>query len=188
MRLRVLRNPPGAIDGLSLAKFRAGQIYEFGPRLACVFLAEGWAEALTDDDRPVPVRPPPSGPAGVKRLVLVVDDDPDLRLLAEALLTAHGYRVVLAQHGGEAIRRLREQCPSLIILDLQMPVMNGWQFRERQQRLRNRALAAVPVLLMTGVPDARSHADALRAVGVVPKPFESGRLLAAVAAALESKG
>jgi CheY-like chemotaxis protein len=188
MRLRILTRPVGTIDGMSLDFFHVGSVYELGTQVACVFLAEGWAEIVSDKDVEVFVRPPPAHVAAMEPLVLVVDDDPAVRGLTESLLTAHGYHVMVASHGRQAIHRLHERCPDLIVLDLKMPVMDGWQFRTEQRYLTDTKRAAVPVLLMTGVEDAATHADTLRAVGVIKKPFDPDDLLDVVSAAIGSQG
>jgi CheY-like chemotaxis protein len=185
MRLRILAQPTGTIDGVSLDQFRVGSIYELGTQVACVFLAERWAESVGDDETPALVRPPPSAVAHTEPLLLVVDDDPGMRRMTETLLAAHGYHVIAATHGRDALQRLREQCPDLIVLDLNMPVMDGWQFRREQRYLPDKNRAAVPVLLMTGENDALSHAHALHAVGVITKPFDPDDLLEAVSAAIK---
>src|SRR5712691_12613843 len=102
MRLRILTRPTGTIDGVSLDHFHVGGVYELRSQVACDFMVEGWAEIVTDDDASVFVRPPPTDVAAIKPVVLVVDDEPELRRLTEALLTAHGYHVALARHGKEA--------------------------------------------------------------------------------------
>src|SRR5207247_3514150 len=132
----------------------------------------------------VPVRPSPPEIANIEPLVLVVDDEPAIRALTKSLLTAHGYHVIMASHGRDAIQRLRECCPDLIVLDLNMPVMDGWAFRTEQRDLTDKKRAAIPVLLMTGEDQAATHADVLRAVGVIEKPFDPEDLLDAVAAAM----
>jgi CheY-like chemotaxis protein len=93
----------------------------------------------------------------------------------------------VAGHGSDAIHRLRETCPDLIVLDLNMPVMDGWQFRTEQRYLTDKKRAAVPVLLMTGIDDAAAQAEALQAVGVITKPFDPDDLLDAVSAAIGSQ-
>jgi CheY-like chemotaxis protein len=187
MRLRILIRPTGTIDGVSLKHLIVGGVYDLGTQIACVFLAEGWAEVVADDDGGVLVRPPPGEVSNIEPLVLVVDDEPELRRLAESLLTAHGYHVVVASHGRDAIHKLRERCPDLIVLDLNMPIMDGWQFRAEQRYLTDRKRAAVPVLLMTAVDDAATQAATLQAVGVVTKPFNPDDLLDAVSAAIGSQ-
>ena len=187
MRLRILKRPTGTIDGVSLDHFRVDAVYDVLSPIASVFIVEGWAEVVIDNDVSVSVRPPAPEIAAIKPVVLVVDDDPELRRLTEDVLTSHGYQVALARHGRDAMHRLREQCPDLIVLDLNMPVMNGWQFRTEQRYLSDEKRAAVPVLLMTGVDDPAVHADTLRAVGVIKKPFDRDDLLDAVSAVIGSQ-
>jgi CheY-like chemotaxis protein len=186
MRLRILTFPTGTIDGVSLDHFRVGGIYELGTQIACVFLAEGWAELVSENGSPLVVCSPPDI-ANVAPLVLVVDDEPDILRLTESLLIAHGYHVLVAAHGRDGIQQLHDECPDLIVLDLNMPVMDGWQFRAEQRHLADKKRAAVPVLLMTAVDDAAIHANALRAIGVITKPFDPDELLDAVSAAIGSQ-
>jgi CheY-like chemotaxis protein len=181
MQVRICRQPAGAIDGIPLEQFRAGVIYEIGAQLAGIFLAQGWAEPVQDDSTVAPPRPPPNR---IAALVLVVDDETDLRQLTANLLTCNGYDVVQARHGVEAILQLREHSPDLVVLDLNMPVMDGWQFRSEQQRLEDGHLATIPVLLLTGADDASDHAGTLKAAGLVRKPFNSEELLSAIEVAL----
>jgi CheY-like chemotaxis protein len=67
-------------------------------------------------------------------LVLVVDDETNLRQLTADLLSCNGYEVVQACHGMDGLAQLCEHSPDLVILDLNMPVMDGWQFRAEQLR------------------------------------------------------
>lgn len=168
MRLRITRKPVGRIDGVALDQFHVGEVYELGTQVACVFLAEGWADVA---DATEIVRPPPED-IRVKGVVLVVDDDPSLRALAESLLTCQGYHVVVAEHGEDGIRRLRECCPDVIVLDLNMPVMDGWQFRAEQLDLPDERLAAIPVVLLTADDRVAQHAATLKARAFIPKPFD----------------
>jgi len=185
MRLRILTRPTGSIDGVLLDHLRVGEVYELGTQVACVFLAEQWAEPAMEDEVVV-VQSPTAAISNIEPLVLVVDDDPDIRRLTESLLTNHGYHVILAAHGQDAIQRLRHRCPDLIVLDLNMPIMDGWTFRTEQRDLADQKRAAVPVLLMTGEENAAAFADTLQAVGVIKKPFDPAELLTAVSAAIHS--
>jgi CheY-like chemotaxis protein len=184
MHLRIITQPTGVIDGVSLDKFRIGEVYELGTQVGCVFLAEGWAEIVAESEAAGVTRRPPPALANVRRLVLVVDDEPELRRLTESILSSHGYHVVVAAHGAEAIERLRERCPDLIVLDLNMPVMDGWRFRAEQRQLMDKTRSAIPIVLLTGESDAEKQAEKLRAVGVIKKPFDPGELLKTVAAAI----
>ena len=184
MRIRICCQPAGAVDGIPQEQFRAGQVYDVDERVARVFLEQGWAESA--DARA-------SAAANhdaqrVAALVLVVDDDTDLRTLTATVLACNGYAVVEARHGREGLARLMQDNPELVLLDLNMPVMNGWEFRAEQQRLTDMRLASVPVLLLTGEDGAEAHTATLKAVGLVGKPFEPERLLAAIGAALGRPG
>jgi CheY-like chemotaxis protein len=178
MRIRICRTPTRSSDGGPIEQFSAGLVYDIGTELARVFLAEGWAEPVGFDDV---VTQPPNRIAAV---VLVVDDETDLRALTTSFLTCIGYEVIEARHGEEAIARLTQNAPDLVLLDLNMPVMDGWQFLAAQQRLRDGQLAAIPVLLLTAADSVSDQVATLKAVGLVEKPFDPERLLAAIRAVL----
>jgi DNA-binding response OmpR family regulator len=110
--------------------------------------------------------------------VLVVDDDRDLRDLLAAVLSSAGYEVLTAENGAAALSVLRTVLPDLIILDLMMPVMNGWQFREAQNALPD--YARIPVICLSGHHAARHQASVLGIEACVVKPFEIDDLLAVV--------
>jgi DNA-binding response OmpR family regulator len=103
-------------------------------------------------------------------LVLVVDDDPDSRALLELALSMSGYAVVTAANGLDALRTARRTVPHLILLDLAMPVMDGFAFRAEQ--LRDEALASVPVICVSGRHDAEAAARKMRVADCIPKPFD----------------
>ncbi|HEY6561102.1 MAG TPA: ATP-binding protein [Polyangiaceae bacterium] len=105
--------------------------------------------------------------------VMVVDDDEALRDSVCELLEQDGFRTVRAESGAAALRRLRSdpEKPDLILLDLMMPDMNGWQFREEQ--LRDESLAAVPVVVMT----AQRNPAGIQVNEVVHKPVKLKKLL-----------
>jgi CheY-like chemotaxis protein len=109
--------------------------------------------------------------------VLIVDDDRDLRASLCDALNDEGYRTIDASDGREALERLRTERPDVIVLDMMMPVMNGWQFREEQ--LRDPALAKIPVIVLS----AMGHDDLARidADEVLFKPITLDQLLTSVA-------
>lgn len=112
--------------------------------------------------------------------VFVIDDDPGIReLLAEVLLD-EGYDVMSAANGQEAVAYLRASPhhPCLILLDLMMPVMNGWEFREAQ--LQDPSIAPIPVVVLSAVSDLAAAAANLQASGHLVKPVELDQLLATV--------
>lgn len=117
---------------------------------------------------------PPSGlPA---EPVLVVDDDADLRETMVMLLEDEGYQVASAANGREALLYLK-RCPPpcLILLDLMMPLMNGWEFRQRQRQ--DPALASIPVLVMSAVADSGPPVSSLGAEDCLVKPVSMDVLL-----------
>src|SRR5215213_11823765 len=79
--------------------------------------------------------------------VLIVEDYEDVRELMALLIAGSGYDTMSAADGVEALEKMRERLPCLVLLDLQMPRMDGWQFREQQ--LSDPALAQVPVVCIT---------------------------------------
>jgi DNA-binding response OmpR family regulator len=102
--------------------------------------------------------------------VLVVDDDLDSRTLLEMALSAAGYTVVSATNGVEALAVARRFHPSVILLDLMMPIMDGYAFRAAQ--LREAELAGIPVICVSGRHDALAAARELKTHDCVVKPFE----------------
>ena len=110
--------------------------------------------------------------------VLVVEDHADLREMLAVLLECEGFRVRTAANGVEALARLGESRPSLILLDLMMPVMNGDQFRECQ--LADPRFSDVPVICITAAHDGRLRAERMHATAYFQKPVDFDRLLGVV--------
>lgn len=101
--------------------------------------------------------------------VLIVEDDLDVREVLAQILDGAGYGVCAARNGEEALAHLRRgPLPAVILLNLMMPIMNGWAFRDELDR--DPVLAAIPVVLLSGVPDLEKQAERLRAVAALPKP------------------
>ena len=114
------------------------------------------------------------------KAILLVDDDPGFLMWASAALRARGHQVTTASDGREALAQIRKEGrPDLILLDLMMPVMDGWQFREAQ--LKDPAIADVPTVVITAISQDYLASGYLPGVKVLPKPFDVARLLACVA-------
>jgi CheY-like chemotaxis protein len=101
--------------------------------------------------------------------VLVVEDDSDLVSLMELVLTDAGYRVRTAPEGAAALLRVAEEMPGLIMLDMRMPGMNGWEFA---REFRARYGRAAPIVVVTAAENARARAAEVEAEEWLSKPFE----------------
>jgi CheY-like chemotaxis protein len=112
-----------------------------------------------------------------ERLVLVIDDDPDILQTLGLCLSSEGYRVLMAANGKEALDILDREHPSVILLDLMMPVMDGWQF---VAELDHRGRRDVPLLILSADRSVQGHAQQLRASGHLAKPFDLDELLGKV--------
>jgi CheY-like chemotaxis protein len=110
--------------------------------------------------------------------ILVVEDHQDLREMLAVLLESEGFDVQTATNGAEALKRLDEARPALILLDLMMPVMTGDEFRERQ--LADPRHRDVPVICMSAVHDGRVRAERIHADEYFQKPLDFEQLLRAV--------
>jgi CheY-like chemotaxis protein len=106
------------------------------------------------------------------REVLIVDDDLDAREALAELLESRGYSVTSAGNGREALNYLRTaSLPGIIILDLMMPMMDGWEFLEHQSR--DFALLQIPVIVLTATPLSQP----IRAKLVLQKPIQFDSLV-----------
>jgi CheY-like chemotaxis protein len=103
--------------------------------------------------------------------ILIVEDDESIAEVLVDTLKDEGYSVRLSANGRDALGVLEGWLPDLIMLDLMMPVMDGWSFRSAQRQLPGRA-GRVPVLVLTGAREARLQAGNLAADAVITKPFE----------------
>ena len=110
-------------------------------------------------------------------IVLIVDDDSRIRALMARLLETSGYTALEAANGKEALVHMRRTRPCVVLLDLQMPIMDGWEFR--RQQLADPELAGVPVICVTGFYDS---SDIFRGTGVTcfTKPVQLSVLLKAI--------
>jgi len=118
----------------------------------------------------------PSGnDVGTRATILVIDDDDDIRAVLAMVLDEAGFRVVTAANGREALEHLREDPqPDVILLDLMMPEMDGYQFRAEQQR--DPALRAIPTLIVTA-GTVTPRVEELGAEAILRKPVSLRRLV-----------
>ncbi|CAN5829138.1 hypothetical protein BH11MYX3_BH11MYX3_02690 [soil metagenome] len=108
--------------------------------------------------------------------MLVIDDDIDTHDMLGVLLAHAGFSVATACNGREALALLSSVRPGLILLDIEMPVMNGPEFRQAQRR--DRDLLQIPTIVMTGSREEPVLDPGI--VEVLRKPFKSKQLIAAV--------
>ena len=108
--------------------------------------------------------------------ILVVDDDRSIREIVQAALEDEDFAVTTATNGREALERIAESRPDVILLDLNMPVMDGWAFHAR---VRDEGLR-IPVVFMTAGQHACVEAARCGAEGCLPKPFGIDELYGAV--------
>lgn len=119
-----------------------------------------------------------------KRPILVVDDDETILSTVCDILQFEGYSTECATNGEEGLRLLETVRPKLVLLDMRMPVLDGWQFA---QILKERGIR-IPIVVMTAAQDAKEWAREIEANGYLPKPFDYLDLLAAVEAHMARNG
>ena len=119
----------------------------------------------------------PTPPPGRPRPILVVDDDTAIRRVVAAVLADEGYTVAEAPDGGAALARARAAPPRLILLDMRMPGMDGWEFARRYRR---RPGPHAPIICVTAAVDAAARGAQIGAVAALAKPFDLDELVALV--------
>jgi CheY-like chemotaxis protein len=107
--------------------------------------------------------------------VLVVDDEPQVAWVLRLTLEHEGYRTHTASNGIEALEELHKHHPSLMVLDLMMPEMDGWSVLKEMTKMPDRPRVVI-VSALTG-PDDKAKATALGADAFVPKPFDVEELI-----------
>lgn len=117
--------------------------------------------------------------------VLIVEDDGDIRSLFEAGLAMRGYTVETASHGHEALQLMApgRALPSVIVADLHMPIMDGWQFLTALAA--DPRLSSIPIIVLTAADDPTKHAP--RPSTILIKPVAMDTLAAAISAAARSR-
>jgi len=117
--------------------------------------------------------------------VLVVDDDASIRDFINIALTDEGYEVAVAENGAEALDILGRRKPDLILLDMRMPVMDGWMFVQAYRRTTG---PHAPIMVLTAARDAADRAEQVRADAYLSKPFHLDALLACVRRLVTASG
>ena len=116
--------------------------------------------------------------------VLVVDDDEPTRCVINDMLSTQGYCVTEASNGKEALACLDQLTPDVILLDLAMPVMDGFQFL-REHRAHPRR-GSIPVIVISGISPHHHRCMEMPIVRFISKPFTEEQLVAAIEAEISS--
>jgi CheY-like chemotaxis protein len=111
--------------------------------------------------------------------ILAIEDDDDLRDLLSYVLEEQGYSVATAENGLEALLRVREHMPDLILLDIRMPVMSGTEFAN-QYLARYGHSPRAPIVVMTAAEHASRRCQEVGANDFLPKPFSTDELVGVV--------
>ena len=116
--------------------------------------------------------------------VLVVDDEENIQKLVQVNLTARGYQVLVASGGNEALKLAQLECPDLVILDLKIPGISGWNALTALKA--NQELQETPVIIMTGAacPGDEEKARSTGAISCLAKPFTIDELMCQVELAI----
>jgi len=126
--------------------------------------------------------------------ILIVDDDPDIRDAVSTVLEAHSYQVVTADNGEEGLRKLKEERPNLMILDLLMPKLDGFGVLKEIQDPRWSKYSKIPILILTSIKEDVSRRRYELETGLdlniddyVEKPINPGTLVERVKKLLEKR-
>ncbi|MFU8807123.1 MAG: response regulator, partial [Bradymonadaceae bacterium] len=117
----------------------------------------------------------------MKKVILLVEDEPELRQILARTLKSEGHDVVEAEDGNEALAYLRDRDtprPNMILLDLMLPGMNGWALRA--ELLKDPLLARIPIVILSGTANVPQTAATMRAVAYLEKPFHLDRFISVV--------
>jgi CheY-like chemotaxis protein len=118
------------------------------------------------------------------RRVLLVEDDEGVRDMIEMVLDSEGYEVITAEDGITALALLAEGRPDLILLDMKMPGMDGWEFARHYAELPD---PRPPIVVLTAAQDASRRAAEIAAQGYLAKPFGIDDLLKVIDSHLAAK-
>jgi len=121
-----------------------------------------------------------------KPMILVVEDHDSARMALKKLLSSTGYDVIEAPNGSDALAQLASgPRPDLILLDLMMPVMDGWEFMKRQRR--DWHLCTIPTIVLSGVASHDPRCVEMPVVRLLPKPYTGDQLMAAIDAEISTR-
>lgn len=112
------------------------------------------------------------------KTILIIEDDQDILFALSALLSGDDYKILVAENGAVALELLKNNdLPDLILLDMLMPVMNGWEFALEFAKTYDHQC---PIVIMTAAADAEQRAKDINADDWIEKPFPFNKLLALI--------
>ena len=119
--------------------------------------------------------------------ILVADDEPAIRTMLEVILSADGHEVITVEDGKAVLEFLKSNTPDVMLLDVKMPQLNGFEICNRVRRIKR--LAHLPIMLLTGFDDdqTKDHAKLVGADDIIYKPLSGKNLRGRVAQLVESK-
>jgi len=132
-----------------------------------------WRRAVESKDSEEGDKESPSVPLSRSMTVLLVEDNESNILTVSGYLESQGYQVIVAREGAEAVERVREERPDLVLMDIHMPGMNGLEATRRLRAEADPAVAAVPIIALTALamPGDRERCLAAGADEYLNKPF-----------------
>jgi len=120
-----------------------------------------------------------------KHCVLVVDDDATIRRLLVVTLQRQGYQTLEACNGRQALASMRAESPDIVIMDLVMPEVSGWEVL--RERAADPSLLRIPMIIVTAIGTHKARVDVLEQVSaVIAKPFDLDTVLTTLTQCLEN--
>jgi two-component system chemotaxis response regulator CheY len=116
--------------------------------------------------------------------LLVIDDDATIREMLDMVLTSEGYEVISAAHGAAGLAMLDRMRPHVILLDMKMPIMDGWEFL---RRYRQRSDQSIPIVVLTAAQDDKRRAADVGAAAYLAKPFAIDDLIRVLDECLQAR-
>lgn len=108
--------------------------------------------------------------------ILVVDDDTDMVYILKSTLEKNGYAVITALDGGQALNLIKNDVPDLMIVDLTMPIMNGWSFNMKVHE--DKRYKDTPIIILSGLLEREVSSDKMEdGITYIPKPFDIFKLM-----------
>ncbi|MDD5217581.1 MAG: response regulator [Candidatus Omnitrophica bacterium] len=122
----------------------------------------------------------------MSKKILLVDDEPEIRTLLTIRLSAYGYQVLTAENGVEAILKIKSEKPDLVILDILMPGLTGYQVVDEIRKLDS-DIRNVPIIIISAKHKMRDLFDPADIHCFLPKPFDPKELTSKIESALNDK-